>query len=74
MSMDVARRESVAGRPRAGRRNPDASKKEEIRMMFRRALLHGALASCSLLAAGASARADYDFSTTSGGVIPFGTA
>jgi len=43
-------------------------------MTFRRILLLGALAFCSLLAAGVSARADFTFSTTSGGSIPFGTA
>jgi len=40
-------------------------------MTKRRALLLGAFASIALLAAGGNARADYSFSTTSGGTIPF---
>ena len=43
-------------------------------MTFRRILLLGALASGYLLAAGVGARADFQFSTTSSGNTPFGTA
>jgi len=40
-------------------------------MTFRRTSILGALVSCSLIAAGISARADYSFSTSSGGAVPF---
>jgi len=45
-------------------------------MTFQRTLLLGALASCSLLAAGSSARADYTYTTTAanGGSVSVGTA
>ena len=43
-------------------------------MTNRRALLLGAFASIALLVAGSNARADYSFSTTSGGSVPFDTA
>jgi len=42
-------------------------------MSLRRLLLLGPLVTCSLLAAGASARADYVITTGNGGTVPFGT-
>src|SRR5580693_5174405 len=56
-----------------GRRNRVPTN-EEIFMTFRRTSILGALVSCSLIAVAASARADYSFSTTSGGTIPYSVA